>query len=126
MLIDKNDYFEFICTSTESLVHLDHLNQTTIPFTRLRESFRSPHVAFKKGKLSRIHDKSQVIEVEVEVKQSIDQKNMTNAKSSLLEMPLQQKKKQTERIEYDFLVIATGSGYPKPIKENFDSQVKYH
>lgn len=87
ILIDKNNYFEFICSTAQSLTDPEHLNRTTITYTKLRESFRTPHVTFKRGKLVKVHDRCQAIEIELDKNSKSTQKEKTEVNSKLLEMP---------------------------------------
>jgi len=65
MLIDKNEYFEFTCTNTKGLIDENYFDRTTIDFKKVRSSFRDSKVSFKRGKLVRVSDKSQTIDIEV-------------------------------------------------------------
>ena len=65
LIIDKNDYFEHICTNMDSLTSDEHFDRTSIKMTKLRESFRTPYVHFKRAKLTKVYDKTQMIEIEV-------------------------------------------------------------
>ncbi len=58
VLIDINNFFEFICTTSVNLHDEHHFPRTSINFNKLRESFRSAKVSFKRGKLVKVHDKS--------------------------------------------------------------------
>jgi hypothetical protein len=49
----------------ESLTAEEHFERTSIKMTKLRESFRTPYVHFKRAKLTKVYDKTKMIEIEV-------------------------------------------------------------
>src|SRR5438105_2311639 len=53
-LVDKNEYFEFICTNYEALVDPTRIKGLVIPYGTVIQSFRSEHVHFKQGKLIKV------------------------------------------------------------------------
>ena len=103
LMIDKNEYFEFICTAINGLTDENYFDQVSTPFNKLLQSFGSLHVHFKKGKLMKIHPSTKELDIEV----------IEPTSSSAL----------IERLSYDFLVIATGSSYNFPIKEPYESML---
>eukprot|EP00347_Sterkiella_histriomuscorum_P009521 403340890 len=118
LLIDKNEYFEFVCTNTIGLTDETHLPRTLISMTKLRESFRSSAVAFKRARLVNVSDKNQSIDVEIQKKSSIaSTKNILEVNDQHIRVEME--KPEIESINYDYLVICTGSQYDIPLREDY-------
>ena len=84
LIIDKNDYFEYVCTGSRSLVDDEHFDTTTLHYAQFIRS-HSNKATFMQGVLEKIEPCQNYIVVK------------TNSELG------------TEQIDYDFLVICTGS-----------------
>ncbi|CDW86381.1 pyridine nucleotide-disulphide oxidoreductase family protein [Stylonychia lemnae] len=90
-LIDKNDYFEYICTTTRSLVKDEHLDSITVSYVTMMRA-HSKRAEFQQGTLMEIYpERNQILLQNVQTGE-FDYRN------------------------YDFLVICTGSSYQQPTK----------
>ena len=90
-LIDRNDYFEYICTNPRSLVKESYINEITILYNEI--GVANP------GKFDFIQGTLEVVNQD----NSIDFKRFGS--------------ENLENISYDYLVICTGSCQNFPIKE---------
>ncbi len=86
VIVDKNDYFEFICSNSKSLVNDEHFNNTSLHFAQYIRQ-HSNKATFMQGALEEIVPSDNFVVIK------------TNTE------------KENERIDYDFLVICTGSSY---------------
>ena len=64
VLVDKSSFFEFVCTNPVSLTHEEHFHNINTSFSTVTQSFRSSHVSFRQGRLVKINDEHNEIEIE--------------------------------------------------------------
>ena len=62
MIVDKNDYFEYVCTGSRSLVNDEHFNSTTMHLAQFVRS-HSNKASFMQGVLEKIEPSENYIVV---------------------------------------------------------------
>ena len=93
VLVEKNEYFEYICTGSRSLVSNEHFDDISISYSTLIRSHANNRVECINGTLEKI----------------LANENLVMIRNN--------KNNEPEYMEYDYLVICTGSQYNEPIKD---------
>lgn len=90
-IIDRQDFFEYICTSARGIVKEDHIDTITTTYHQLVYEASMDQLKFVQGILKQVN-RDRTIEIE----------NLITG--------------QPQIIEFDYLVLATGAIYGNPIR----------
>jgi NADH dehydrogenase FAD-containing subunit len=91
-IIDRNDYFNFVCTAPRAITTDGHFDATTLNYSHFIEKHNHKAV-FKQGTLDSINHTKNTISIKTKGGQD------------------------SEEVHYDYLALCTGSTYKNPIKD---------